>query len=229
MHWGGVDMWKENRQHTNAVLHRLGLASFTVDMPGVGEHPLKFIDPRAERTFSAAIDRLASRTDIDGSRVGVWGGSFGGYWAARLAYTEAKRVKAAVFHGSNVHYGFQREWLTPALTKTASTYLFGPASLFEARSSAMGVKTLEEFLEAAQKLSLQDMGLLDRPSAAILGVNGKLDDQAPIADVYLLMEHGSPKSARVYPEGHHMGRTPGQPADEIATTIVTWLKDQLAR
>jgi hypothetical protein len=26
-----------------------------------------------------------------------------------------------------------------------------------------------------------------------------------------------------------MGRTPGQPADHITTTIVTWLKQQVAR
>jgi esterase FrsA len=224
MHWGGVDGWKENRQHASAVLHRLGLATFTVDMPGTGEHPLKYIDPRAERTYSAAIDCLVKRSDIDGTRIGVWGGSFGGYWAARLAYTEANRIKGAVFHGSNVHYGFQREWLTPALTKTASTYLFGPASLFEARSTAMGVKTLEEFLQAATKLSLKDMGLLDQPSAPILGINGKLDDQAPVQDIYLLMEHGSPKEARIYPEGGHMGRTPGRDASEITETIANWLK-----
>ena len=78
-------------------------------------------------------------------------------------------------------------------------------------------------------LSLKTMGLLDKTSAPLLGVNGKLDDQAPIADVYLLMEHGNPKSARVYPEGHHMGRTPGQHPDEIANMIVGWLKEQLAR
>jgi hypothetical protein len=35
----------------------------------------------------------------------------------------------------------------------------------------------------------------------LLAVNGKLDDQAPIEDVYLLLEHGNPKEARVYPEG----------------------------
>ena len=224
MIWGGVDQWKENRQHANGILHRLGLATFAIDMPGVGEHPLKYIDPRAERSYSAAIDHLASRSDIDGSRIGVWGGSFGGYWAARLAYTESNRIRAAVFHGSNVHYGFQRDWLTPALTKTASTYLFGPASLFEARSSAMGVATLEQFLAAAEKLSLLDMGILDRPSAAILGVNGKLDDQAPVQDIHLLMEHGTPKEARIYPQGGHMGRTPGRPADEITEMICTWLK-----
>ncbi len=224
LHWGGVDGWKENRQHASAALHRRGLASFTVDMPGTGEHPFKYTDSRAESSYAAAIDHLVRRSDIDGSRIGVWGGSFGGYWAARLAYTEAKRVKGAVFHGSNVHYGFQREWLIPALTKTASTYLFGPSSLFEARSTAMGVKTLEEFLDAAPRLSLKDMGLLDQPSAPILGINGKLDDQAPVQDIYLLLEHGNPKEARIFPKGGHMGRTPGMDPVVVTDTIADWLK-----
>ena len=229
MHWGGVDGWKEDRQSASATLHRMGLATFTVDMPGTGENPVLYVDPRAERTYSAAIDHLAQRTDIDGSRIGVWGGSYGGYWAARLAFVEAKRLKGAVFHGGNVHYGFQRDWLVPALTQTASTYLFSPASLFEAHSQAMGVKTLEEFLEAASKLSLKDMGLLDQPSAPLLGVNGKRDDQAPVQDIYLLLEHGNPKEARIYPEGGHMGRTPGVEASVITDMIAAWLKDKLSR
>ena len=93
----------------------------------------------------------------------------------------------------------------------------------------MGVKTVEEFLAAVAPLSLKTMGLLDKKSAPLLGVNGKLDDQAPIADVYLLMEHGSPKSARVYPEGLHMGRTAGLPYGEILKVIVGWLQQQLTR
>ena len=52
------------------------------------------------------------------------------------------------------------------------------------------------------------MGLLDKPSAPILGVNGKLDDQAPVDDIYLLMEHGSPKSARIYPQGAQWAARP---------------------
>ena len=93
----------------------------------------------------------------------------------------------------------------------------------------MGTTTTEEFLTAAPSLSLKQMGLIDRPSAPILGINGKLDDQAPVDDIYLLMEHGSPKEARIYPQGHHMGRTPGMPEDEIRNTIVGWLKDKLLR
>ncbi len=103
--------------------------------------------PSAERTFLAWLDYLPTRTDVDGKRVAVWGGSFGAYWAARLAFTAADRIKGAVFHGGNVHYGFQREWLVPAFTTGGATYLFGAASLLDARGRAMGVKTIEEFLD----------------------------------------------------------------------------------
>ena len=229
MHWGGVDGWKEDRQGAARVLLSAGLASLSVDMPGTGENPVLYVEPNAERAFSVFIDHLLQRSDVDGSRVGVWGGSYGGYWAAKLAFVEAKRVKGAVLHGGNVHYGFQEKWLVPALTQTASTYLFGPGSLFEARSQAMGVKTLDEFLKAAPKLSLKDKGLLAQPSAPLLGVNGKKDDQAPVEDIYLLMEYGGPKEARIYPEGGHMGRTPGMDSAEITKMIAGWLKLRLAQ
>ncbi len=229
MHWGGVDGWKEDRQGASATLRRQGLASLAVDMPGTGGNPVLYTDPKAERTLSVFIDHLLTRSDVDGTRVGVWGGSYGGYWAAKMAYVEAKRIKGAVFHGGNVHLGFQEKWLVPALTQTASTYLFGPASLFEARGQAMGVKTLEEFLKAAPKLSLVAQGLIDKPSAPILGVNGKKDDQAPVEDIYLLMEHGTPKEARIYPDGGHMGRTPGMDAAEIGNMIAAWLKLRLTQ
>src|SRR6185437_6790590 len=156
---------------------------------GTGENPVLYGDAAAERTFLTWLDHLPSRSDIDGRKVAVWGGSFGAYWAARLAFTAADRIKGAVFHGGNVHYGFQKEWLVPAFTTGGETYLFGAASLLDARGRAVGAKTLEEFLAAVPRFSLKTMGLIDKPSAPLLCVNGKLDDQAPIADVYLLMEH----------------------------------------
>jgi pimeloyl-ACP methyl ester carboxylesterase len=229
MHWGGVDGWKEDRLRASAFILRAGLASLTIDMPGSGECPVLYGDPAAERTYSAWLDHLSDRRDLDGRRVAVWGGSFGAYWAARLAYVAAKRIKGAVFHGGNVHYGFQEKWLVPAFTTGGATYLFGAGSLLEARGQAMGTTTMAEFLAAVPRLSLLDMGLLDQPSAPILGINGKLDDQAPVDDIYLLMEHGNPKEARIYPQGHHMGRTPGMPEDEIRNTIVEWMREKLGR
>lgn len=194
-----------------------------------GQCPVKFNDADATRTFSAFIDYLLKRTDIEATRLGVWGGSFGGYWAAKLAVVEARRLKGAVFHGSNVHYGFQESWLRPALIEKAAAAIFRPIGLFQARSKAMGASTLEVFLRVAPSLSLKDQGLLDQPSAPLLCVNGKLDDQAPVEDIYLLMEHGSPKEARIYPNGGHMGRSADVRDDEIATMIVSWLQMRLAQ
>ena len=78
-------------------------------------------------------------------------------------------------------------------------------------------------------MSLKDQGLLDGPCAPLLAVNGKRDDQAPIDDVYILQEHGVPKSVRVYPEGGHMGRTPGMKERVIAEVIAQWLEDTIIR
>ena len=229
MHWGGVDGWKEDRQRTHARFNREGIAGFAIDMPGTGESPVKFAEAEATRTFSVLIDYLLTRSDIDATRLGVWGGSYGGYWAAKLAFIEATRLKGAVFHGSNVHYGFQETWLRPALTEKASAAIFGPIGLFQARSKAMGVTSLDEFLKVAPALSLLQQGLLDQPSAPLLCVNGKLDDQAPVEDIYLLMEHGNPKEARIYPKGGHMGRSAEVKNEEISGMIIAWLKKRLAQ
>lgn len=228
MSWGGVDGWKEDRTKIHPLMHEAGFAGFAIDMPGTGENPFKYTNPAADGAFAALIDYLRSRDDIDGTRLGVWGGSYGAYWAARLAHTEPARVKAAVFHGGNVHHGFQPEWMKPALTERASVALFGPIQLLQSRSRAMGVDSLDEFLEAAPKLSLLTQGLLDRPCSPLLCVNGKLDDQAPVEDIYLLMEHGNPKEARIYPQGAHMGRGGGESDEEIWTMIVGWLKARVA-
>jgi len=228
IHWGGVDGWKEDRRSNSELLHKEGLATFTIDMPGAGENPCLGQEPRAERTFSAAIDYLETRKDVDGKRIAVMGGSFGGYWAAKVAHTEAKRLRGAVNWGAGVHRTFQEEWLRPALTVTASQYLMGPASLLDARSYIFGVKTLEEVLKIAPSLSLVTQGLIDQPCAPLLCINGKEDDQHPISDIYLLLEHGSPKDVRIIPGAGHMGRKRGQSNDEVQQIATAWLKQKLS-
>ena len=65
--------------------------------------------------------------------------------------------------------------------------------------------------------------MLRQPTSFILvSVKGKEDLQTPIADLYILLEYGSPKSARVFPGGH-MGQTP-----QTFPTIVNWLKNELS-
>ena len=228
MHWGGVDGWKEDRRTNNDTLLKMGLACFTIDMPGAGENPCLGSDPHAERTFSAAMDYLETRPDIDGKRIACMGGSFGGYWAAKLAHTEPKRLRGAVNWGAGVHRTFQEEWLRPALTLTASQYLMGPASLLDARSYIFGVRTLEATLKIAPTLSLVAQSLIDQPCAPLLCINGKEDDQHPISDLYLLAEHGSPKELRIMAGAGHMGRRKGQSNDDVVEIITKWLKEKLS-
>ncbi len=228
MHWGGVDGWKEDSRSQSEALHRLGMATFVIDMPGTGENPLLGQEPKAERTFSAAMDYLENRTDVDGKRIAVMGRSFGGYWAAKLAYVEAKRLRGAVNWGAGVHTTFQEEWLRPALTERASQYLMGPSSLLDARAYCFRAKSLEDLLQIAPRLSLKTQGLLDQPNAPLLLINGKKDDQHPIEDVYLLLEHGDPKDVRIFSEAGHMGRVPGKPNREVLEIICRWLQEKLA-
>lgn len=228
MHWGGVDGWKEDRRSNSEVFHKEGWATFTIDMPGAGENPCLGQEPGAERTFSAAIDYLDTRNDIDGKRIAVMGGSFGGYWATKLAYVEAKRLRGAINWGAGCHLTFQEDWLRPALTEKASQYLMGPASLLDARSYIFGVKTLDEVLKIAPSLSLVTQGIIDQPSAPLLCINGKEDDQHPVEDIYLLLEHGSPKDVRIIPGAGHMGRKPGQPNDEVQQIVTAWIKQRLS-
>jgi len=228
MHWGGVDGWKEDRRSNSDVLLQMGLACFTIDMPGAGENPCLGRDLNAERTFSTAMDYLETRKDIDGKRIACMGGSFGGYWAAKLAHVEAKRLRGAVNWGAGIHRTFQEEWLRPALTLTASQYLMGPASLLDARAYIFGAKTLEETLKIAPSLSLVEQGLIDQPCAPLLCINGKEDDQHPISDLYLLAEHGTPKDLRIIAGAGHMGRKRGESNDEVVNIITRWLKEKLS-
>ena len=222
MHWGGIDMWKEDtRQGAEAFLQR-GIGSFTLDIPGTGECPV-LAGPTAERVFSAALDYLLARPEVDPVRIAVQGGSFGAYWAAKLGIVERARLRAAVFWGGPVHYGFQPKWLRKAL-KTRS-YLF---DFRQARFALFGVKSLKAYLEASAQMSLKTQGLLDLPSIPMLLINGKRDELQTIEDVYLLLEGGSPKTARVYPEGGHMGRSLTGPTPDIQGLIADWIADNLA-
>ena len=227
MHWGGVDGWKEDRKGASEAFHRLGLATFTIDVPGAGESPLLAHEPNAERTFSVAMDYLEKRTDVDGTHIGAMGGSFGGYWAAKMAFVEPKRLKGVVDWGGGVHLTFQEEWLRPALTERAAQYLMGPSSLLEARGYIFRTRSLEEVLQIAPQLSLKTQGLLDQPTAPLLLINGKKDDQHPIEDFYLLIEHGDPKDVFIFPEGGHMGRVPGQSNEPALAVLSNWLKQKL--
>ncbi|MEY3778806.1 MAG: hypothetical protein RL103_1014, partial [Pseudomonadota bacterium] len=83
----GLDTRKEDMVVTNDLFLKNGIGIFAIDQPGTGQSPLK-IDVGSERIFSAALDFLQTRTDVDAKRIVVRGQSWAGYWAAIMGYTE---------------------------------------------------------------------------------------------------------------------------------------------
>jgi pimeloyl-ACP methyl ester carboxylesterase len=199
---GGLDGRKENAAFRNELYLAYGVAYLALDMPGTGQSSFRIAAPGAEREFSAALDFVAKRSDLDASRVVVYGGSWGGHWAARLAVSERARIRGAVVQGGPVHEYFQPDWQKKAIG--THEYLF---ELFEARAAIYGATTLEEFLAYGPKMSLVSSGIADRPSARMLLINGLKDSQVPIEDLFALMRTGSPKEVWLNPAGGHMGRS----------------------
>jgi esterase FrsA len=217
-----LDSRKEENIERSDLLVERGVAVFALDMPGTGEAPVP-VGLDSERMFSRALDVLLARPDIDPARVAVQGVSWSGYWAAKLAVVERQRIKAVVVQGGPAHGYFQPEWQLKALG--TREYLF---DLPAARQAIYGARNLDEFLAFGPKLSLQRLGLLDQPSVPMLLINGERDTQVPIADLDLLLHHGSPKEAWVNPTGGHLGRSAEWPDQRIhAQVVVPWLLRQL--
>lgn len=169
----GLDSRKEDvAGHSDAYLKR-GIGLFTVDLPGTGESPISPATPDADRLFSAALDHLVTRVEIDASRILVQGRSWSGYWAAKLAVTERARLRGSVMHAGPIHHYFQPEWIVRSLG--TGEYLY---DYLEAKCAMFGADDLDGLIERARGYSLLDAGLLDAPSAPLLLVNGAADSQS---------------------------------------------------
>lgn len=217
---GGIDVYKEDRDVSDLL--DAGLAAFSMDMPGAGESPVWYT-PDAHRVYTATIDYLAKRPDVDGQRIGIIGRSYGGYWGGKMAYVESRRLKAAVQWGGPIHYSFQEPWLRSLKEDRLYLWPFLDSIIY-----AHHVKDYDELLGQAPMLSLKTQGWLDKPAAPLLGINGARDTWLSIQDVYILAEGGEPKALRVLPEGGHMGR--GDPGNRGSGDLVMkWIKSQLLR
>jgi esterase FrsA len=215
MVWGGIDTWKEEMyERTGTLFRSKGFAVLLIDMPGVGESPV-LAGPVAERQWTPVFDWLDAQNDLDASRCAAVGASFGGYWAMKLAYTHRERLRCCVNWAGGVHITFTPEW--QQRSRNASSYLM---DLMPARARIFGGETFEDYVARCQELSLLDQGWLDQPSAPLLLVNGRDDVQNSIDDIYLSLDHGDPKAARLF-DGGHMGEGP------VVPTIVAWVSEQL--
>jgi predicted amidohydrolase/dienelactone hydrolase len=137
----GLDSVKEELQATAEYMLNRGLAVIAIDGPGQGETEYELpIEPAYERVATAVADYLEGRDDVDPGRIGGFGVSLGGYYAARAAAYEP-RIRAAVALAGP--YQWALDWDTlPPQTRATFRYRSGAATEAEARQRAAAL-TLE--------------------------------------------------------------------------------------
>ena len=222
----GLDSRKETVAETYAAALPEGIGFFAVDSPGTGQAPVKAAET-SDRIYSRVLDYLATRPEIDSGRIIVHGQSFGAYWAAKLAHTEAKRLAGAVTQSPPIHRTFQPDFFRSRMYTREYLFDYVPASLF-----VYGLKSADELAAFLPKMSLQAQDWLGKPAAPIFVVGGTKDTQVPIDDLELLINSGSePREAWINPVGGHMGRTASTWPDPVIfrQVILPWEVRHLSR
>jgi 2,6-dihydroxypseudooxynicotine hydrolase len=156
----------------------------------------------------AVIDYVATRRDLDSSRIGMWGVSLGGYYAPRAAAHD-KRIKACIALGGPFDWGAAWDNL-PDLTREAFRVRSHCASQADAKKNAA---------------TLSLVGVAQDITCPIFIVNGRLDRIVPAADAErLAKEVKGPVTLMMIEDGNHIAtnrayRWRSQSAD--------WMAEQL--
>lgn len=213
---GGLDSYKEyTAERYGTVYMAHGIGFLAIDAPGTGEAPVKAgID--SERMYSAVIDYLLTRSDIDAKRIALQGVSTGGYWSTKVAYKESARLCAVVNWAGPVHYFFAEKEQLKTYGTREYLFDFAPATF-----GMYGVDNIDDGLKAAARMSLKDQGLLDNPTPPFLLLNGEKDTVAPIEDLHIVLRNGpTPKTAWVNPIGIHLARSKDWNDERIMSEII---------
>lgn len=222
----GLDSRKEDLAESFSAILPYGIGYIAVDGPGTGQSPLK-ASPNADRMLSRVLDYLATRPEVDKTRIGMHGVSWGAYWGTKMAIVEKSRLRAVSVQSPPTDLFFQKEFVMNSLLGNRE-YLFDqiPAimNIFD------NVTTLDGVVDEFAKMSLVNQQLLGKPTAPMLILAGTRDTQVPISDIYKLLDSGDvPKDAWINPQGGHLGRQVGVWPDPriFREVILPWLARKL--
>jgi 2,6-dihydroxypseudooxynicotine hydrolase len=189
----GLDSTKEEFREVERSFLERGMATFALDGPGQGEAEWTLpIRPDWDVVGEAVIEHLSGVAEVDAERIGVWGVSLGGYYAARLAAADLP-IQATVALAGPYSFGAAWDNLNP-LTRRA----------FEVRSYS---RSTEEARTRAMDLSMEGHAAkISRPLLVVMGMRDRLfpfsDAERLVAEAagpteLLLLEHGNHGCANV--------------------------------
>jgi dienelactone hydrolase len=216
----GMDSYKEIQValYGDKYLNR-GIAVLAIDGPGQYEAPMIGLYFTMENWAAAGpvlVDWIAARLELDATRIGVAGTSFGSLFGTVLTASEP-RIKAcavmSVCHEPGCHTIFQEASPT-----------------FKKRFMYMsGITDEGEFDKFRKKISWQ--GHADKIRAPYLCVAGEAEELSPLVHSEALMAAlRGPKQMVVYQESRHsVGNVPAANLGPFpAILLADWLADRLA-
>lgn len=205
----GLDSAKEEMDAYESIFLARGMATLAFDGPGQGEGEYELpIRGDYEVVVRSVVDWVDSRSDIDPSRIGLWGVSLGGYYAPRAAAFE-KRVKACI--ALSGPYDWAALWpQLNALTREAFRVRAKCATLEAARSYGA---------------SLTLAGAASNITCPLYLVAGKLDRIVPWQDAEkLAREARGPVELLMIDDGNHVANNR---AYRYRTQSADWMGRQL--
>ena len=180
----GMDSAKEEMNSNEMHFLKRGMATLTFDGPGQGEGEYDFpITPEYEKPVGAVLGFIDTRDDIDGTHIGIWGVSFGGYYAPRaLAYHPRIRACIAI-SGPFEFFSHVRD-------------RGGLTDVFTRRSHAA---THEETLAVAKRVDMSDA--VKKITQPLFVVAGEHDTLTPPAHQKRLVEETQGAAVYCYLQG----------------------------
>ncbi|MBI2317984.1 MAG: alpha/beta hydrolase [Betaproteobacteria bacterium] len=215
----GMDSFKEHgvSLYGDRWLQR-GFAVLAIDGPGQYESAVLGIPFRMEAwmaTGKACVDWLAGRTEVDASRIGVSGVSFGSFFATIAAAHEA-RIRAvavmSVCHEPGFHTIFEEASPT-----------------FKMRFMYMSAIEDETAFDEFRKTMTWE-GHAERISAPYVCLAGEADELSPLVHTRRLMAAlKGPKRLVVYQDSRHsVGNVPASNLGPFPPTLVAdWMAETL--
>lgn len=186
----GLDSAKEELEAYELPFLARGIATLMVDGPGQGEAEYDMpIRGDYEVPVKAMVDWVLTRSEVDSSRIGLWGVSLGGYYAPRAAAFE-KRLSACI--GLAGPFDFRDTWeQLPELTKEAFRVRSHLATQAQAKAHS-GTLTLKN-------------GIARQIECPLFLVTGKLDRLIPWQDVQRMADEASgPVELMIVDDGNHI-------------------------
>jgi len=206
----GLDSCKEETDAYEQPFLARGIATLVFDGPGQGEGENDWpIRGNYETAVAAVAAYAKARKDLGSDRMGLWGVSLGGYYAARAAAFLPELKGCIVLSGP---YDWGDAWSgLPQLTREA----------FRVRSHCA---TMDQAKSAAAALSLQ--GVAGTIRCPMFIVAGKLDRVVPWQDAERLASQViGPVELLVLEDGNHVANNRGY---RWRLQTADWMADRLA-